>query len=96
MKNELIELEIHDIECALRRDDPAFVRKFRALDRSDGRHEAAVVSLLVASAVLLAVGLATLAPIAWLTGAVAFVAAALVDARHERRLGMLHEPARGD
>lgn len=86
MKNELLELEIDEIERTLLRDDPAFAKRLRALDEADNRHDTTVFSLLAASAVLLAVGLATLTPAAWLAGAGAFITSSVLDARHERKL----------
>ena len=82
--------EIDEIERSLRRDDPSFARRLRKLDQPDKRHDTVVFSLLAASAVLLAVGVATLSPSAWLAGACAYFSSFVVDTRHERRLQLVH------
>jgi hypothetical protein len=81
--------EIDEIERVLLRDDPALARRLRKLDQTDMRHDAVVFSLLAASALLLAVGVATLSPAAWLAGACAYFSSFAVDIGHERKLQQL-------
>jgi hypothetical protein len=86
--NDLLERQIDEIERAVLLDDPAFARHFR-MEAPDTGHETLVFLLLVASALLLAVGLTTLAPVAWFAGSAAFVASSVVDARHQRKLALI-------
>jgi hypothetical protein len=78
---------IEDIERGLRRDDPDFVRRMQRLPGSARRDAIAVVGLLVVSAVLLTLGLATPSSLAWVAGGFAFLGAFAVDRRRNRRLG---------
>ena len=89
MNSDQLDRQIHEIERSLLRDDPSFARRLRRLDQPDRCHDTIVFSLLAVSALLLAVGMATLAPIAWLAGASAFISSFVVDARYERRLDQL-------
>ena len=91
MKNDLLEVEINEIERTLLHDDPAFARRVRALEAPDHGHETLTVALLVASALLLAVGLTTLAPAVWVAGAAAFITSSMVNGRHERKLAALSD-----
>lgn len=75
---------IGQIEQALRRDDPAFVRRMRRVQRADRANAVTIVSFLVAAAVLLAIGLATRSWFVWLAGGVVFVAAFAVDEGYRR------------
>lgn len=59
-------------------------RDLRHLRRADIGHTVAVVALLVASVALLAVGLARLSAITWFGGAVALLAAFVVDEAIQR------------
>lgn len=77
---------IDDIELGLLQDDPDFVRRMHRLQRAEVRNGVAVVVLLVASAALLTVGLATQSAVAWLAGGLAFLSAFGVDGRYRRKL----------
>jgi hypothetical protein len=81
--------EIDEIERTLLRDDPSFAIRLRKLDQTHKRHDTVVFSLLAATALLLAVGVATLSPVAWLAGACAYFSSFAVDIRHERKLQQL-------
>jgi hypothetical protein len=85
--SEVLADAINDIELRLLHDDPALVRRFRRLQRARVANTFTVVALLVVSAVLLPVGLATRSPHAWVAGVLAFLAAFAVDGRYQRRLG---------
>lgn len=78
---------LHDIELRLLRDDPDFVQRMQRLQRANVANAVVVVVLLVASAVLLAIGLATQSAFAWLAGVFAFLAAFPVDGLYRRRCG---------
>ena len=73
---------IRDIEHGLGQEDPDFVRRTRG--RADFTHGAKVVVYLVATVILLAVGLASLSWFAFVAGALAFVAASVMDDRYRR------------
>lgn len=77
---------IRDIELGLVGDDPAFARRLRGQARAQRTNARMVVALLVMAAVLLAAGLATLSWFTLAVGALAFVSAFAVDARHRHRL----------
>ncbi|MFP5488408.1 MAG: DUF3040 domain-containing protein [Acidimicrobiia bacterium] len=89
MDVEELDHRIEEIEHELLRDDPTLKERFVTLDPVVRRHDATVSTLLVASTVFLMIGLATTSLVAWLVGAVSFVAAFSVDTRHERRLRAL-------
>lgn len=81
---------IDDIERELATSDPQFVRRWNRLARAEVANAVHVVLLLVASAVLLGVGLATRSGVAWVAGAAAFVTSFGVDERYQRRFGVRH------
>jgi hypothetical protein len=81
--------EIDEIERTLLRNDPSFARRLRKLDQAHKRHDTVVFSLLAASALLLAVGVATLSLAAWIAGVCAYFSSYAVDTRHERKLQQL-------
>jgi len=60
------------------------IDEIRNVQRNEALHAVAVFALLAVGAVLLTVGVATYALLAWLLGAVAFVLAVLVDELHNR------------
>ena len=88
MTNDLLERQIDEIERAVLHDDPSFAMRFR-LEAPDTGHETLVFLLLAADALLLAVGLTTLAPAAWFAGSAAFIASSVVDARHQRKFALI-------
>ena len=92
MHDDQLDDRIDEIEQELLRDDPAFGRQFAQLRPANGRHEAAVLTLLVSSAVFLMIGLAATSVAAWLIGVVSFVASFAVDARHERLVQAVRRP----
>ena len=77
---------IVDIELGFQRDDPDLVRPVRQLPRAEVANAYTVFVLLVVSAVLLTVGLATRSLVPWVAGGHAFLATFGVDGRHQRRL----------
>jgi hypothetical protein len=86
MTDDQVRRAIDEIEQALRHDDPAFVRRVRAVRRAEVGSVVAVVLLLIAGAVLLTVGLATLSWVAWAAGLVALLGSVLVDEHHKHAL----------
>jgi hypothetical protein len=86
MKNEQLDRQIDELERALRHEDPALSKRFDRLQRNSMRNDIVVFSLLAVSAVLLAVGFATLSPFAWAAGAAGYIGSFAVDSRHERGL----------
>lgn len=86
MNDEQISRAIDQIEQALCDDDPAFVRKVRALRRAEIGTVITVALLLVSGAVLLTVGLATLSWMAWGGGLAALLASVVVDEHHKHTL----------
>lgn len=75
---------IADVEHGLARDDPAFVRRFHHHCRVEMALAITVFLMLAIGAILLTVGLATLAWPAWVGGAAAFLGSFAVNALHER------------
>lgn len=92
MNDDQLDHRIGEIELELLRDDPAFGGQFAQLDPANRRHDAAVFTLLVSSAVFLTIGLATTSAAAWLIGVVSFVVSFAVDARHERLVQAVRRP----
>lgn len=84
---ESIDAAIRTIELGLLDDDPDFVRGWRRQARAERTTVTIVVTLLVATALLLVVGLATYSWFALVAGALAFVGASTVDAHYRRHLG---------
>jgi hypothetical protein len=68
-----------EIERGLQADDPRFVRRIDRQPRREAVAALATGSLLLASTVLLTVGLATFSPLAWWAGGAAFIAAFVVS-----------------
>lgn len=86
MNDEQISRVIEEMEHSLAVEDPAFVHRIHTVRRNDNICCAAVFLLLGIGAVLFTVGLATAALLPWSGGAVAFIAAVLVDDCHKRSL----------
>ena len=84
MNDDQVGRAIDEIERALVVEDPAFLHRFRNVQRSEAVNAVAVVVLLVVGAVLLTVGLATSAPIPGSLGVAALIGAVLVDDLHKR------------
>lgn len=89
MNIDQIDRRIRKIDHQLVRDDPALGKQFAQLGPVSRRHDAAVFTLLVFSAVFLMIGLATMSVVAWLVGVASFVASFSVDMRYERRLRVI-------
>ncbi len=81
-----LDRQIDEFEHELLRVDPALGRRFEKFDQVTRRRDATVFALLVSSAVLLMIGLATMSIVAWIAGAVSLVASFSIDTRHEREL----------
>jgi hypothetical protein len=77
---------IGEVERALARDDPAFVRRFHGMCRAETAMVLAVFLLLATGTVLLTVGLATVSWPTWVAGVGAFLASFGVNHRHDRLL----------
>lgn len=86
MNEEQVSRTINEIEQALKREDPAFVRRLHALRRAEIGTVVTVALLLVSGAVLLTVGLATLSWLAWGGGLLALLTSVVVDERHKHTL----------
>jgi hypothetical protein len=86
--NAGVDQVIVDLEHGLVRDDPEFVRRLNKLAGAEVANAVHVVVLLVVSALLLAVGLASRSGFAWVAGAAAFVMSFGVDERYKRRFGV--------
>ena len=82
--DDLFRRRIDAVERALGREDPAFVKRFRRLQRSEMLHDLTVFALLAVGAVVMTVGLATTAVFATSFGVAAMLAGLLVDVRHRR------------
>ena len=86
MDDEQVRAEVAEMERALRVEDPRFVRKMHAACRADACAVVTVFILLAAGAVLLTVGVATVALVPWLLGLASLVAAVAVDDHHKKAL----------
>jgi hypothetical protein len=86
MTSDQLAPQIDEMERVLQQDDPSLAKRFEKLQRTNTRNDIAVFSLLIISAVLLAIALATLSAVAGLGGVAAYLASFLVDSRHQRRL----------
>lgn len=85
MPNDQLDNRIDEIERELCRDDPAFGERFERLDGHHPRRDLAVFALLALSAVLFAVGVATMSPIAWAVGIAGYLSSFALDTRFDRR-----------
>jgi hypothetical protein len=84
--DDLLRQQIDDLERAFQREDPAFVRRFRRLQRCETLHVLTVSFFMSVGAVLMTVGLATASVVATSLGIAAMLAVCLVDVRHRRVL----------
>ena len=82
--DERLDRAIQEIEFALAHDDPDFVWRMRRPARAKSSNAATIVLFLVATVVLLAMGLATYSWYPSVAGALTFLAAFAVD-RFESR-----------
>jgi hypothetical protein len=86
MKDDQVSRAIEEIEVGLAHDDPAFVRRVRALRRAEIGTVITVFLLLAAGTVLLTVGVATASSIAWGAGLLSFLASFVIDGHHKHAL----------
>jgi Protein of unknown function (DUF3040) len=93
MNDEQVSAAIDEIERALQVEDPGLAQRVHALRRADVVNCVTVFALLAVGAVLLTVGLATVAWIPWSIGLISLVVAVAIDAHHQRAL---HLPRSGD
>jgi hypothetical protein len=84
MDDEQVGTVIDEIERAMVIDDPAFVRRFRSLSRSEAIYAVIVFVLLAFGAVFLTVTLASAHPVPGVIALAALVGAVVTDAIHER------------
>jgi hypothetical protein len=84
--DDLLRRQIDDVELALRREDPAFVRRFRRLQHSETLRVVTIFVFIAVGAVLMTVGLATASVVATSLGVAAMLAGCLVEIRHRRAL----------
>jgi hypothetical protein len=92
MNDDQVSHTIDEIESGLLHDDGAFVRRWRALRRTDIGTAVTVVVLLAAGAALLTFGLATSSWIAYATGMLAFLTSFAVDEHHKHVLRRTPNP----
>jgi hypothetical protein len=83
MNDEQVRRALDEIEQTLCQEDPAFVRRVKAMRRAEIGTVFTVAFLLVTGAVLLTVGLATLSWMAWGGGLLALLTSVLVDEHHK-------------
>lgn len=98
MDDDQVERTIEELEQALAQDtimafekglaegDPAFMKRFRALQRAEIATVVTVCLLLASGTVLLTIGLATISWPAWIAGVAAFAASFAIDEHHKRAL----------
>jgi Protein of unknown function (DUF3040) len=86
VNDEQVRAAAAEIERELRVDDPAFVRRVHAVWRADAYVVVTVFLLLAAGAVLLTVGVATVALVPWSLGLASLVGAVIVDHHHKKAL----------
>jgi hypothetical protein len=86
MDDEQVSRAVAEMEQALQAEDPGFVRRVDAVRRADNASCVAVFLLLAAGAVLLTVGVATVALVPWTLGLASLVAAVVVDDHHKKAL----------
>ena len=83
LERALAQDTILGFEQGLAHDDPAFMRRFRAVHRAEIATVITVFLCLASGTVLLTLGLATTSWPAWIGGLVAFAAAFAVDEHHK-------------
>lgn len=86
LERGLTQEAIEEVEHGLAHDDPAFVKRTRALRRAEIRSVLTVFLLLAVGALLLTVGVATFSWIAWSAGLLAFLASFVVNECHKHFL----------
>lgn len=86
MDDDQVERTIMGLEQRLAEGDPAFLKRFRALQRAEIATVISIFVLLACGTVLLTVGLATVSWPAWIAGLAAFAAAFAIDEHHKRAL----------
>lgn len=86
LERALAEETISGVEKGLAQDDPALMKRFRAMHRAELATVVSVLLLMCTGTVLLTVGLATVSWPAWITGVAAFVASFIVDEHHKHTL----------
>ena len=86
---------IEDIDLGLRLDDPRFARRMRRRNGAGLAKPSIIVPLLVASAALLAIGLAANSLIAFTAGALALVTASAIDDPGGAERAARRQPAGG-
>jgi hypothetical protein len=86
VNNNELDRQIDELERFLAREDPSLSEQFNKLERESAQNAVSVFSLLVASVVLLGIGLATMSLVAFGSGVAAFVASFLVDGVYQRSL----------
>lgn len=89
MDEDQVSRAMDDIERGLRREDPAFVRRLRHLQRRDDVAVLSAFVLLASGAVLLTVGLARGSWPTCVAGSAALAASVVVGDRRERVLGRI-------
>lgn len=83
---DLLSRQIDEVELALRQEDPAFVRRFRRLQRRETVSVLTVFAFLASGAVLITVGLTMASVVTGSSGVIAMLAACLVEHLHQRAL----------
>ncbi|HEY3142106.1 MAG TPA: DUF3040 domain-containing protein [Acidimicrobiales bacterium] len=86
MNDDQVRRTIEELEGSLACDDPALLKRFRALRRADIVNVLSVFALIAAGTVLLTVGLATRSWPLWTVGVAAFLTSFVVDEHHKRTL----------
>jgi uncharacterized membrane protein HdeD (DUF308 family) len=77
-------MQIDEVERVLGREGPAFVKRFRRLQRSETLHVLKGFALLTVGAVVMTVGLATTSVYATSFGVAAMLSGLLLDVGHRR------------
>ena len=85
--NDRFDRAIEDIEDEPTLDDPGFARRMRREARGESTNASIVVALLVVAMPLLAIGLAVNSWVAFVAGALVFVAASAIDGGCESTSG---------
>jgi hypothetical protein len=82
----MLRQQIDEIERALRREDPALLKRLRRLQRHDTMYALTVFAFLAGGAVLVTVGLATTTAAVFGIGVAAMLTAGVLDHRYRRAL----------
>ena len=86
MNDDQVRRTIDELEGVLAYDDPALLKRFRAVRRADIATVLSVFMLIAAGTVLLTAGLATRSWPLWTVGVSAFLTSFFVDEHHKRTL----------